>query len=197
MYLTLSFKFHSREEVERFLSFLERHLKTTYLVDTRLTHVYVQLEGEGRELEEAASLVKSLAALARGGRGRAKVPLLVVFKDAELARPVPPDALADALTLAGAPSEVRGGFLDTAASYEEVLKTAEALSRLYQEAEGYPLTPQAKKIAVVYAYVSGKPLGQALEDLQSAGLLNRGAVLSLRGPPDEARRRLRELLRRA
>ncbi|MEM0278170.1 DUF2067 family protein [Pyrobaculum sp.] len=195
MYLTLSFKFSSREEVVRFLSFLEKHLRTTYLVTTRLDHVYVQLEGEEKELEEAAALVKRLAGLARQGRGVVQIPLLVLFRDANLARPIPPDAVADALTLSGVASHVRGDVLETSAPYEEVLKTAEALSRMYEEAERLPLTPQARKVAVAYAYARGVPIEKAVEELAEAGLLNKGSVISLRYPLEEVRRRLQSLNR--
>jgi hypothetical protein len=68
VYVALSFSFRTREEVERFLTFIEKHIKTTYIVSTRLTHVYVQLEGEEKELEDAVALVKRLAGLAREGR---------------------------------------------------------------------------------------------------------------------------------
>ncbi|MEM0483235.1 MAG: DUF2067 family protein [Pyrobaculum sp.] len=190
MYITLSFKFNSREEMERFLEFLEKHVKTTYLVTTRLTHVYVQLEGEGKELEDAASLVKKLAGLARQQRHTVQIPLVVLFRDADLARPVPPDVIADALKLKGMPSEVRGGVLETAASYEEVLKTAEALSKIYEETERLPLTPQAKKIVVAYAFARGVPVDKAVEELAAAGLLNVGSVISLRNTLEETRRRL-------
>ncbi|MEZ0319278.1 MAG: DUF2067 family protein [Pyrobaculum sp.] len=189
----LSFKFHSREEVERFLTFLQRHLKTNYLVDTKLFHVYVQLEGGDKELKDAVALVKRLAGLARGGKARRQIPLLVLFKDAELARPVPPEVVADALTLVGYPSLVRGGVLETDANYEEVLSVVERLSRLYEEAERLPLTPQAKRIVVAYAFCAKKPLDASVEDLAKAGLLNKGSVLSLRLPPEEARRRLLSL----
>lgn len=196
MYITLSFKFNTREEVERFLTFLEKHVKITYLVNTRLTHVYVQLEGEGKELEDAASLVKKLAGLARQQRSTAQIPLVMLFRDADLIRPVPPDVIADALRLKGKPSEVRGGVLETSASYEEVLKTVEALSKIYEEAERLPLTPQAKKIAVAYAFARGVSVDKAVEELAAAGLLNMGSVISLRNPLEEARRRLYELSRR-
>ncbi|MEM1598045.1 MAG: DUF2067 family protein [Pyrobaculum sp.] len=189
----MSFKFHSREEVERFLTFLERHLKTNYLVDTKLFHVYVQLEGEGKELEDAVALVKRLAGLAKGGKTRRQIPLLVLFRDAELARPVPPEVIADALTLMGRPSLVRGDVLETDAGYEEVLSVVERLSRLYEEAERMPLTPQAKRIVVTYAFYAKRPVDAAAEDLAKAGLLNRGSVLSLRMPLEEARKRLLSL----
>ena len=190
MYLTLSFKFRTREEVERFLTLLERHVKTPYLVNTRLTHVYIQLEGDARELKDAAAVVKSLAGLAKGARRPLQIPLLVLFRDAELARPVPPDAVADALSATGRPSTVRGDVLVTSASYEEVLSTAEKLSRLYEEAEKLPLTPQAKKVAVVYAFAKGLPVEKAVEELVSEGFLNRGGVISLRYRLEEARRML-------
>lgn len=191
MYVSLSFKFHSPEEVERFLKFLERHLRTSYIVNTRLTHVYIQLEGEGKELEEAVALVKNLAALARGGKSRLRVPLLVLFKDAELTRPIPPEVLADALNLKGVPSEVRGGVLETSASYEEVLKAAEELSRIYAEVEKYPITPHAKRIVVAYTYAKGLSVDKAVEELVELGLLNKGSVISLRYSIEETRRRLK------
>jgi hypothetical protein len=190
MYLMLSFKFHTKEEVERFLTLLERHVKTPYLVTTRLTHVYIQLEGNAKELKDAAAVVKSLAGLARGARRSLQIPLLVLFRDAELVRPVPPDAIADALTATGHPSTIRGDVLTTTASYEEALSVAEKLSKLYEEAERLPLTPHAKKIAVVYAFAKGLPVERAVEELINEGLLNRGGVISLRYRLEEARRML-------
>jgi Uncharacterized protein conserved in archaea len=194
VYVTLSFKFNTREEVERFLMFIERHVKTTYIVNTRLTHVYVQLEGEGEELEDAVALVKRLAGLARGGRGVVQVPLLVLFRDAELTRPIPPDVVADALRFKGFFAEVQGDVLETELSYEEVLEAAEALSKMYGEAEKHPLTPQAKRVVVAYAFARGISIEAAVEELIKAGVLNRGAVLSLRHSPKEARRLLFENL---
>lgn len=190
MYLTLSFKFHTREEVERFLNLLEKHVKTPYLVNTRLTHVYIQLEGHVKELKDVVAVVRSLAGLARGARGSVQIPLLVLFRDVELVRPVSPDAVADALTAAGRPSAVRGDVLTTVASYEEVLTAAERLSRLYEEAEELPLTPQAKKMAVIYAFAKDLSVEEAVEELVGEGILNRGGVISLRYRPEEARRLL-------
>ena len=194
VYVTLSFKFSTREEVERFLMFIEKHVKTTYIVNTRLTHVYVQLEGEGEELEDAVALVKRLAGLARGGRGVVQVPLLVLFRDAELTRPIPPDVVADALRFKGFFAEVRGDVLETELSYEEVLEAAEALSKMYEEAEKHPLTPQAKRVVVAYAYAREITIEMAIEELVRAGILGRDAVLSLRHSPKEARRLLFENL---
>ncbi|MCC6019759.1 MAG: DUF2067 family protein [Thermoproteaceae archaeon] len=191
MLVELSFKFSSASEVEKFLSFLERHVRNVrYSVSARLTHVYVQLQGEGKELQDAVALVKMLAGLARARRAVRRVPLLVLFRDAELARPVPPDAIADALTLSGIPSRVRGSFLETEADYEKVLQVAEELSRLYKISERYPITPHAKRIVVVHAYATGKPVDASIEELVSAGLLNRGAAISLRYPIEETKRRL-------
>lgn len=187
MYIGLSFKFHDRGEVEKFLALLERHLDVEYLVDVRLTHVYIQLQGDEKKLGEATALVKSLAGLARRGRERRRVPLLVLFRDVELARPIPPDVIADALTLRGYPSAVKGSALETTAEYEEVLKTAEALSKMYLEAEGLRITPHAKRITVAYAYATGKGLEEAVEELARAGVLNRGELISLRKPLEEAR----------
>jgi len=194
VYITLSFKFSTREEVERFLMFIEKHVKTTYIVNTRLTHVYVQLEGEGEELEDAVALVRRLAGLARGGRGVVQVPLLVLFRDAELTRPIPPDVVADALRFKGFFAEVRGDVLETELSYEEVLEAAEALSKMYEEAEKHPLTPQAKRVVVAYAYAREITIEMAIEELVRAGILGRDAVLSLRHSPKEARRLLFENL---
>jgi hypothetical protein len=187
VYVTLSFKFNTREEVERFLVFIQKHVKTTYIVNTRLTHVYVQLEGEGEELEDAVALVKRLAGLARGGRGVVQVPLLVLFRDAELTRPIPPDVVADALRFKGFFAEVQGDVLETELSYEEVLEVAEALSKMYEEAEKHPLTPQAKRVVVAYAFARGISIEAAVEELVKAGVLNRGAVLSLRHSPRKTR----------
>jgi len=187
VYIGLSFKFHDKEEVEKFLAFLERHLNVEYLVDVRLTHVYVQLQGDEKKLEEAATLVKSLAGLARRGREQRRIPLVVLFKDVELARPIPPDVIADALTLKGYPSAVKGSTLETTAEYEEVLKTAEALSRMYLEAEGLRITPHAKRIVVAYAYATGKGLEEAAEELAKAGVLNKSEIISLRRSLEEAR----------
>ena len=194
MYVALSFKFSTRVEVERFLMFLERHVKTPYVVNSRLTHVYVQLEGEGEELEDAVALVKRLAGLARGGRGVVQVPLLVLFRDAELTRPIPPDVVADALRFKGFFAEVRGDVLETELSYEEVLEAAEALSEMYEEAEKHSLTSHAKRVVVAYAYARGISVEMAVEELVGAGILGRGAVLSLRHSPKEARRLLFENL---
>jgi hypothetical protein len=180
VYVDLSFKFNTREEVERFLMFIEKHVKTTYIVNTRLTHVYVQLEGEGEELENAVALVKRLAGLAREGRGVVQVPLLVLFRDAELTRPIPPDVVADALRFKGLFAEVQGDVLETELSYEEVMEAAETLSKMYEEAEKHPLTPQAKRVVVAYAFARGISIEAAVEELIKAGVLNRGAVLSLR-----------------
>ena len=195
MYVTLSFKFNTREEVERFLTFIEKHVKTTYIVNTRLTHVYMQLEGEGKELEDAVALVKRLAGLAREGRGVVQVPLLVLFRDAELTRPIPPDVVADALRFKGFFAEVQGDVLETELSYEEVLETAEALSKMYEEAEKNPLTPQAKRVVVAYAFARGISIEAAVEELIKAGVLNRGAVLSLRHSPQKTRVLLLENLK--
>jgi hypothetical protein len=195
VYVTLSFKFNTREEVERFLMFIEKHVKTTYIVNTRLTHVYVQLEGEGKELEDAVALVKRLAGLARGGRGVVQVPLLVLFRDAELTRPIPPDVVADALRFKGFFAEVQGDVLETELSYEEVLEAAEALSKMYEEAEKHPLTPQAKRVVVAYAFARGISIEAAVEELVKAGVLNRGAVLSLRHSPQKTRVLLLENLK--
>jgi hypothetical protein len=194
VYVILSFKFNTREEVERFLMFIEKHVKTTYIVSTRLTHVYVQLEGEGEELENAVALVKRLAGLAREGRGVVQVPLLVLFRDAELTRPIPPDVVADALRFKGLFAEVQGDVLETELSYEEVMEAAETLSKMYEEAEKHPLTPQAKRVVVAYAFARGISIEAAVEELIKAGVLNRGAVLSLRHSPKEARRLLFENL---
>jgi Uncharacterized protein conserved in archaea len=195
VYVTLSFKFNTREEVERFLVFIQKHVKTTYIVNTRLTHVYVQLEGEGKELEDAVALVKRLAGLARGGRGIVQVPLLVMFRDAELTRPIPPDVVADALRFRGLFAEVQGDVLETELSYEEVLEAAETLSKMYEEAEKHPLTPQAKRVVVAYAFARGISIEAAVEELIKAGVLNRGAVLSLRHPPQKTRVLLLENLK--
>ncbi len=194
MYVTLSFKFDTREEVERFLMFVEKHVKTTYIVNTRLTHVYVQLEGEGKELEDAVALVKRLAGLAKEGRRVVQVPLLVLFRDAEIVRPIPPDVVADALRFRGFFAEVRGDVLETELSYGDVLKTAEALSKMYEEAERHPLTPQAKRVVVAYAFARGISVDAAVEELIKAGVLNRGAVLSLRHSPEKTRALLLESL---
>ncbi len=194
MYVTLSFKFDTREEVERFLMFVEKHVKTTYIVNTRLTHVYVQLEGEGKELEDAVALVKRLAGLAKEGRRVVQVPLLVLFRDAEIVRPIPPDVVADALRFRGFFAEVRGDVLETELSYGDVLKTAEALSKMYEEAERHPLTPQAKRVVVAYAFARGISVDAAVEELIKAGVLNRGAVLSLRHSPEKTRALLLENL---
>jgi Uncharacterized protein conserved in archaea len=194
VYVTLSFKFDTREEVERFLMFVEKHVKTTYIVNTRLTHVYVQLEGEGKELEDAVALVKRLAGLAKEGRRVVQVPLLVLFRDSELARPIPPDVVADALRFRGFFAEVRGDVLETELSYGDVLKTAEALSKMYEEAERHPLTPQAKRVVVAYAFARGISVDAAVEELIKAGVLNRGAVLSLRHSPEKTRALLLENL---
>ena len=194
MYVTLSFKFSTREEVERFLMFIEKHVKTTYIVSTRLTHVYVQLEGEGEELEDAVALVKRLAGLAREGHGVVQVPLLVLFRDAELTRPIPPDVVADALRFKGFFAEVQEDVLETELSYEEVLEAAEALSKMYEEAEKHPLTPHAKRVVVAYAYAREISIEMAIEELVRAGILGRGAVISLRHSPKEARRLLFENL---
>ncbi|MEM0479696.1 MAG: DUF2067 family protein [Pyrobaculum sp.] len=188
MYVTLSFKFRQRDEVERFILFLEKHLRGNYIVTTRLTHVYVQIEGEN--LKEAVALVKKLAALAKGGYGKRQIPLLILFKDVNLVRPIPPDLIADVLTLRGIESKVKGGYLETAVEYEEVLKIAEELSNLYQDAERYPLTPHAKKIVVAYAYSRGLSLDAAVERLVEAGVLNRGKVISLREDYSRAKLRL-------
>ena len=194
VYVALSFKFRTKEEVERFLAFIERHITTTYIVDTRLTHVYVQLEGNEKELVDAVALVKRLAGLAREGRSVVQIPLLVLFRDAELVRPVPPDALADALMFKGFFAKVRGDVLETELKYEEVLKVAAALSKMYEEAEKYPLTPQAKRVVVAYAYAKGISIETAVEELVKAGILNKGAVLSLRRSPEETRKLLLESL---
>jgi hypothetical protein len=195
VYVTLSFKFNTREEVERFLVFIQKHVKTTYIVNTRLTHVYVQLEGEGEELEDAVALVKRLAGLAREGRGVVQVPLLVLFRDAELTRPIPPDVVADALRFKGFFAEVQGDVLETELSYEEVLEAAETLSKMYEEAEKHPLTPQAKRVVVAYAFARGISIEAAVEELIKAGVLNRGAVLSLRHSPQKTRVLLLENLK--
>jgi hypothetical protein len=195
VYITLSFKFNTREEVERFLVFIQKHVKTTYIVNTRLTHVYVQLEGEGEELEDAVALVKRLAGLARGGRGVVQVPLLVLFRDAELTRPIPPYVVADALRFKGFFAEVQGDVLETELSYEEVLEAAETLSKMYEEAEKHPLTPQAKRVVVAYAFARGISIEAAVEELIKAGVLNRGAVLSLRHSPQKTRVLLLENLK--
>jgi len=187
VYVTLSFKFDKRDEVERFLTFIEKHVKTTYIVNTRLTHVYVQLEGEGKELEDAVALVKRLAGLVKEGRRVVQVPLLVLFRDAEIVRPIPPDVVADALRFRGFFAEVRGDVLETELSYGDVLKTAEALSKMYEEAERHPLTPQAKRVVVAYAFARGISVDAAVEELIKAGVLNRGAVLSLRHSPEKTR----------
>ena len=194
MYVTLSFKFDTREEVERFLMFVEKHVKTTYIVNTRLTHVYVQLEGEGKELEDAVALVKRLAGLVKEGRRVVQVPLLVLFRDAEIVRPIPPDVVADALRFRGFFADVRGDVLETELSYGDVLKTAEALSKMYEEAERHPLTPQAKRVVVAYAFARGISVDAAVEELIKAGVLNRGAVLSLRHSPEKTRALLLENL---
>jgi len=194
VYVTLAFRFNTREEVERFLTFIEKHVKTTFIVNTRLTHVYVQLEGEGKELEDAVVLVKRLAVLAREGRGVVQVPLLVLFRDADLARPIPPDVVADALRFRGFFAEVRGDVLETELSYGDVLKTAEALSKMYEEAERHPPTPQAKRVVVAYAFARGISVDAAVEELIKAGVLNRGAVLSLRHSPEKTRALLLENL---
>jgi hypothetical protein len=140
------------------------------------------------------ALVKRLAGLAREGRAVVQIPLLVLFRDAELVRPIPPDVLADALTFKGLFAEVRGDVLETELGYEEVLKAAETLSKMYEEAERYPLTPPAKRVVVAYAYAREITIETAIEELVKAGILNRGAVLSLRRSPEETRRLLLENL---
>ncbi|MFN7106316.1 MAG: DUF2067 family protein, partial [Pyrobaculum sp.] len=126
--IELSYRFNRGEEVEKFLTLLERYLQPPYLVKTRLLHVYIQLP-----TREAAELAKMLAALAKGG---GKIPLLVLSRETA----TPPEAIAYALALRGHVAKIRGDMLETDVEYGQVLKTAEEISRLYKEAERFPLT---------------------------------------------------------
>jgi Uncharacterized protein conserved in archaea len=102
--------------------------------------------------------------------------------------------VADALTFKGFYAEVRGDTLETELGYEEVLKVAEAISKMYEEAERHPLTPQAKRVVVAYAFAKGLSIEAAVEELTKMGLLNRGAVISLRHSLEKTRRLLVESL---
>jgi hypothetical protein len=103
--------------------------------------------------------------------------------------------VADALRFKGFFAEVQGDVLETELSYEEVLEAAEALSKMYEEAEKHPLTPQAKRVVVAYALARGISIEAAVEELVKAGVLNRGAVLSLRHSPQKTRVLLLENLK--
>lgn len=177
--MELAFKFNTREEVEVFLNLLEKHVDS-YIVKTRFTHVYVQID---RDVE----LVKALAKIVKG-KTRRRIPLLVVYR--ELERPLPPEVLTDALTFSGRDSKVVKDSIDTTASLDEVLAAAVELSRLYGEFEKIRLTPPAKRLAVVYAYVKKTPPEVAVEELTRVGILS-GGRLGVR----DAKRQLAKLLK--
>lgn len=192
MEASISLRFSSAEEALRYLELLRRHVGADMHVTTRLGHVYIKFEGDREAVERAVRVARELAGAVRGGRRARRVPLEVLLSDAKLASPVPPEVLAELLRATGHTARLKGAELVTDAEYGEVLKAAEALSRIYKELEPTPLTAQAKRVVAVYSAARGLPPEAAVEELARAGLLTRGKVVGLAKPLDSA---LREALR--
>ncbi|MFP3169537.1 MAG: DUF2067 domain-containing protein [Thermoproteus sp.] len=195
MYRSVSLKFASGEELQQFLELLPKYVDVEYYAVTRGTNVYIQLSGPPDEVRRAVASIKTAAGLVRAELKPIKsYPLEAVFREADVASPVPPDVLVEYLAVRGFKARLRGPELQTDASMEEVKRAASQLSAVYKSLEGVPVSPHAKRVAAVYiAAVRSRP-EEALERLAAAGILNRGSVFSLALDLQTARRRVRALI---
>lgn len=185
----------NREELEHFLELLPKYVGVEYYAIVRGTNVYIQLSGSPAEIKRAIAAVKTLAGIARARlRPMRSYPLEVVFKEAEVESPVPPDVLADYLAARGFTARLKGGEIVTDASLEQVKAAVSELSAAYKALEEAAVSPHAKRITAVYIALTKSRPEEALERLAASGVLNKGRVYSLAVDLQTAKKRLRALV---
>ncbi|MFB6490656.1 MAG: DUF2067 domain-containing protein [Thermoproteus sp. AZ2] len=194
MYRTISFNFSNIEEVEQFLDYISKYVKIEYYAIVREKNVYIQLSGPPHEIKRAIAVMKTAAGLARARlRPLRAYPIDLLFKETETAAPVPPDTIADYLSILGFKAKLKGDSLLTDAAPDAVRKAVEDISKAYKALEAEAVTPHAKRIVAVYMAARGAPPGRAVEELAEAGVLNKGDVYSLAADLQTAKKKLRAL----
>lgn len=182
------------EEVEQFLDYISKYVKIEYYAIVREKNVYVQLSGPPHEIKRAIAVMKTAAGLARARmRPLRAYPLDLLFKEAEVAAPVPPDTIAEYLSILGFKAKLRGDSLLTDAAPDVVRRAVEDVSKAYKALEAEAVTPHAKRVVAIYMAARRAPPEKAVEELTKAGVLNKGDVYSLAVDLQTAKRRLRAL----
>ncbi|MEL9990869.1 MAG: DUF2067 domain-containing protein [Thermoproteus sp.] len=195
MYRTISIKFSNSEETQYFLEILPKYVNIDYYAIVRGSNVYIQLSGSPIEIKRALASIKTAVGLVRSKlRPIKSYPLDALFKEADVASPIPPDTLADYLSARGFKARLKGLGIQTDAPLEQVKKAVSELSSAYKALEDLPVSPQAKRVVAVYMAAAKTGPKEALERLVAAGLLNKGSVFSLATDLRTAKKRLKALL---
>jgi len=179
-YKAVTFTFGSNEEVVRFLDLASKKVKVfqMYARTRSGTNVEVVLVGDPCEVNlavaELRKLAKTIRDMYRRERGLATYDQHMILESAKLEAAIPLDVVYRTLELLGHRVEqTKDGKIRTDASFEEVVKLTERVSKLYKDMMDMDITPQAKRIVAMYCIVFDRTIEEALAELEELGLLKR------------------------
>ncbi|MGC8571382.1 MAG: DUF2067 family protein [Caldivirga sp.] len=173
----LMFKVRNIDEAVRFIN--------VYLNEVKAREVYVKYKGSRLEVKVRGNpiLAKVFSTEAhkvygtlRQGRLVNVFDLTVVMREAKPKSPIPPETIELTLRLMGYYAELNESRLRTGASLSKVIEIVRRLSEAYATMVDLDISSSAKRIIASLAVAKGISVYDAIDELVSMDVLNKGNV---------------------
>ena len=196
--LSLRIPPEARPELDKFLERLSKAIKAEHaMMRIEGDRVIIELYGSGSYIRESLASIKKLLKgyTVRTEGGLTLYPARKLHGDVGAA--IPLDVVAAVLTAEGKRAEVRGEYLATNASYDEVLSAASRARRALEEASRLHAARATRRLLAALAASAGVSVEEALEEARAAGCIieDSGGRLLVAGPWIEAFKKVLPRLR--
>ncbi len=178
-----TFTFDNQQDALTFIDLVSKKVKSKellirYNLYGNVVKVWIAIQGDAHEVEvygnEVLKIYRDLK-LMKGRFGVKTFDVSFILAKARLEAAIPIDIIVDILQLMGVPTEVEGSKIKVKGdmSLERLVEIAESISKLYREMMEREISSQAKRVIAIYAYLSKKPLDEAIADLLRHNIIKR------------------------
>jgi len=178
----LVFTFNNINEALTFMEMITNKIKSKEVLIRYDTgsgiRVWVSIQGEPHEVELYIMEIKRLyndIKLMRGKFGVRTYDISFILSKARLSAAIPIDLIIDLLHIKGINAEIEGSRIKVVGDVklENLISTAEGISRIYDEMIDMEISAQAKRVIALYSMLLGKDVKDSIKELLNNGLLSK------------------------
>lgn len=195
---TLKLNFRNHQELLEFLEQLApltSKYKSIRRMASKNRRLEIQIDTMLDDAHAAINAIKNLYSITRPKPEAKSIPLPLLLANLQASANLPLNLLEELAEIRGQKLELKGQTIKTSIDLKTLQNMVKNLAEIYSEAVTLPLTPHARRIITLYAYLNHETPRQALNDLASKKLLkqNKQKRWALTKPYQQALQSLKKI----
>ncbi len=171
---TVKLNFDNHQELLEFLEqlmLLSSKYKSIRRIISKKRRLEIQIDTTQDDALAAINAIKKLYGVTKPKSKTKCIPLSLFLANLQASVNLPLNLLEELVELKGQKFKLKGQIIETNVDLKTLQNIAKSLAETYSQSALLPLTPHARRIVTLYAYLNHKTPQQALKDLTNKKLL--------------------------